>query len=107
MTEPIPDYLFEVETPLGFKVRTTTEYWEIITTIKHPVMKNRLDDVQKALTNPDEIRQSKSDEQVLLFYKADAKRWVCAVVKRLNGEGFLITAYTPDTIKEGKHLWNR
>jgi hypothetical protein len=30
---------------------------------------------------------------------------MCAVAKRLNGEGFLITAYVTDTIKEGEHLW--
>jgi hypothetical protein len=30
--------LFEVSTPLGFRVRVTRSYWELITTIKHPVM---------------------------------------------------------------------
>jgi hypothetical protein len=30
------DILFEVETPLGFKVRVTKEYWRTITTQKHP-----------------------------------------------------------------------
>jgi len=30
--------LFEVSTPLGFRVRVTRFYWELITTIKHPVM---------------------------------------------------------------------
>ncbi len=31
-------------------------------------------------------------------------RWVCALTRRLNGEGFLITAYPTDTIKERDHL---
>jgi len=30
-----------------------------------------------------------------------AKCWVVAVTKRLNGDGFLITAYQTDAIKEG------
>ena len=30
--------LFEVPTPLGFRVRVTRSYWDLITTIKHPVM---------------------------------------------------------------------
>jgi len=43
---------------------------------------------------------------VLLFYKASGdRRWVCAVCRRLNGDGFLITAYPTDAIKEGDHLW--
>jgi len=32
------DLLFEVLTPLGFNVRVTHAYWEMIVTIKHPVM---------------------------------------------------------------------
>lgn len=33
--------LFEIETPLGFRVRVTRAYWELITTVKHPVMAGR------------------------------------------------------------------
>lgn len=81
--------LFFVETPLGFGVRTTTSYWELITTVKHPVMLGREADVVLTLSNPDEVRQSQGDRSVYLFYRSDGKkRWVCAVTKRLNGEGF-------------------
>jgi len=98
--------LFEVVTPLGFSVRTTVDHWEIITSIKHPAMRNREADVQATLSNPDEIRQSKSDRHVYLFYREDgAQRWVCAVARRLNGDGFLITTYRTSAIKEGIHLW--
>ena len=98
--------LFEVETPLGFSVRTTVAYWDIITTIKHPTLRGREKDVQTALSNPDEVRISKSDDQVYLFYHLDGvTRWVCAVAKRLNGEGFLITAYRTSNVKEGTLIW--
>lgn len=53
------EILFEVETPLGFRVRVTVEYWQVIVTIKHPVMLGREADVQDVLQNPDEIRLSK------------------------------------------------
>ncbi|MEC4894936.1 MAG: DUF4258 domain-containing protein [Oscillatoria sp. PMC 1051.18] len=100
--------LFVVETPLGFSVRTTTSYWEVITTVKHPVMRGRETDVVVTLSNPDEIRQSTSDRAVYLFYRSDGeKRWVCAVTKRLNGDGFLITAYRTSAIKEGTVIWRR
>lgn len=98
---------FEVETPLNFRVRTTVNYWEMIVRIKHPIMKGMEEDVKETLSNPDEIRKSKNDPNVYLFYKYEREnRWICAVVKRLNGEGFLITTFPTDSIKEGERLWS-
>ena len=100
------DLLFEVDTPLGFRVRVTRSYWELISTIKHPVMAGREKDVVDTLENPAEIRVSKRDAAVFLFYKPERMgRWVCAVTKQLNGDGFLITAYPTDAIKEGVRVW--
>jgi len=100
------DIFFEVSTPLGFSVGVTRQYWELIVTVKHPVMHARAADVQAALQTPDEVRRSRSDPSVLLFYRAEQHgRWLCAVVKRLNDEGFLITTYPTDAIKEGQQIW--
>ena len=102
------EILFEVETPLGFRVRVTAEYWKVIVEIKHPVMLGREADIQEVLRNPDEIRLSKKDPSVYLFYKPEKiGRWVCAVTKRLDGEGFLITAYPTDAVKEGEQIWHK
>ena len=102
------DIFFEVSTPLGFRVRVTRSYWEFIVTVKHPVMRERATTVQDALQTPDEVRQSRSDPEVFLFYCADSPgRWVCAVAKRLDGEGFLITTYLTDAIKEGEGVWSK
>lgn|SRR5574341_1286993 len=102
------DILFKAATPLGFEVRTARAYWELITTIKHPVMAGRESEVRAVLETPDTIRVSKSDPDVYLFYKSEQPdRWVCAVARRLDGEGFLITAYVTDAIKEGKQIWPR
>ena len=69
-------------------------------------MAGRETKVQEVLQNPDEIRVSKRDPSVYLFYKSEKiGRWVCTVTKRLNGEGFLITAYPTDAIKEGRKIW--
>ena len=98
--------LFEVVTPLGFRVRVTRAYWELIVTVKHPVMAGREADVQATLQSPNEIRVSKRDANVFLFYKPERMgRWVCAVAKRLDGEGFLVTTYPTDAIKEGVRKW--
>jgi len=41
--------LFEVRTPLGFSVRVTKARWELITTVKDPVMTGREAIVKMAL----------------------------------------------------------
>jgi hypothetical protein len=98
--------LFDAVTPVGFHVRVTRARWELIVNEKHPAMKGRERDVKTALENPDEVRESKSDSAVFLFYTTDGpKRWVCAVTKRSDQNGFLITAYPTDAIKEGTRIW--
>jgi hypothetical protein len=100
--------LFLATTPLGFQVRVMRAYWEIIVSIKHPAMAGREDDVKKTLEDPDEIRQSRSDKNVYLFYKTEReKRWICAVSKQTGSEGFLITTYPTDAIKEGVQIWHK
>ena len=100
------DVLLEARTPLGFSVRVTRQRWLLIVSAKHPVMAGREVSVKGALEVPDEIRQSRTDAQVLLFYKAEApKRWTCAVVKRAETSAFLITTYPTDAIKEGLRVW--
>ena len=65
-------------------------------------------EIQQTLANPDEIRRSSRDPNVLLFYLVlKENRWVVAVSRRLNGNGFLITAYQTDAIKEGELLWHK
>jgi len=101
-------FLFEVNTPLGVRVRVTHSYWELISTIKHPVIAGHKNAVMNTLKDPDEIRMSRRDPTVYLFYKSQhAGRWVCAVAKQLNGEGFSVMAYPTDAIKEGKRIWHK
>jgi hypothetical protein len=102
------DILFTVQTPLGFSVRIPRRSWELIVTIKHPVMAGREADVRGTLQSPAQVRRSRSDPAVYLFYRPERPgRWICVVVKRLNGEGFLITTYPTEAIKEGERVWSR
>jgi hypothetical protein len=60
------------------------------------------------LENPDEICQSKSEEDVYLFYSAEReKRWICAVSRHTGNTGFLITSYPTEAIKEGVQIWHK
>lgn len=100
------EFLFEVATPLGFRVRVSRAYWDVIVTIKHPIMAGHEATVRDVLARPDEVRVSRSDDAVYLFYGREREhRWVCAVAKRIDDEGFLITAYPTDAVKEGVRVW--
>jgi Domain of unknown function (DUF4258) len=104
--DPDQELLFDALTPLGFRVPVTHDRWKLITTVKHPVMMGREADVKNTLENPEQIRRSRSDPDVLLFYQGTGeRRWVCAVAKHATGQGFLITAYPTDAIKEGTQIW--
>lgn len=98
---------FEVKTPIGFTVRTTDEYWERIVTEKHRNMRDREAEVKKALGDPDIVRQSVADPNVVLFYRFHEINWTIAVVRRQNEEGFLITCYVTAAIKKGTEIWKR
>ena len=100
------NYLFNVITPLNFTVHTTSEYWQKLL-IKHPELEGKLSDVQKTLLEPTEIRKSKRDELIFLFYSEDVKHWLCVVTKKIKLEGFLVTAYITDKIKEGEIVWQK
>ena len=100
------DFLFDVATPLGFRVHTTRNYWLTRVCVKHSDLQDRLDEVVDALVNPDAVRRSVKNADVCLFYRLEYPgRYICVVARRLNGDGFLITAYPADYIKGGELLW--
>ncbi|OGG54871.1 MAG: hypothetical protein A3F84_13170 [Candidatus Handelsmanbacteria bacterium RIFCSPLOWO2_12_FULL_64_10] len=99
------DLAFDALTPLGFRVRCTRAWWEYISTVKHPILKDRRQDVIDTLEHPLEIRRSTKDPAVLLFYREVEPRFLVAVTRQNNGEGFLITAYPADRLKRGEVLW--
>ncbi len=97
-------HIFEVLTPLGFSVRSTASYWALIVG-KHPEIAGRQAEVQTCLRSPDQIRHSKIDRMVSLFYQSQPPYYLCVIVKRLNDTGFVITCYLADKIKEGEKIW--
>jgi hypothetical protein len=99
---------FEIKTPLGITVRTTKEYWEKIITLKHPSIAKYENKVKEALEEPDQIRRSKQDLGVNLYYKSLGEIYVCAVVDQIDSfEGYIITAYLTDRIKEGEQIYDK
>lgn len=100
------DEYFKVKTPLGVTIRTTKAYWQRIITTKHPNVAKHESDVKEALKNPDEIRRSKQDIKVHLYYKSIGEVSICVVADHVTGkEGYIITAYLTDRIKEGEQIY--
>ena len=75
--------------------------------MKHPPMRGRLADVERTLADPDQVRRSVNDADVLLFHRHVRPRWVCAVVKLSADVVYLITAYPADRIKQGDLVWTK
>ena len=95
---------FVVPTPVGFRVRTTESYWSLLL-MKHPEIAGRERDVQETLLRPDRVYRSRHDGRVHLFYRRDGVYHLCVVAKRLDEEGFIVTVYVTDSIKEGEQVW--
>lgn len=75
-------------------------------------MKEQKSRIAETLREPDQVRQSRSDQQVELFYKLYPQtpvttKYLCVVVKALPSDHFIITAYYTDTVKKGEILWEK
>ena len=102
----VEDVYFQITTPLGVKVRTTKTYWLRIVETKHPIMRKFENEAKQALEKPDQIRRSLQDPKVHLYYKIIGNLSVCVVVDHLTEkDGYIITAYLTDRIKEGEEIY--
>ena len=100
------DEYFKVSTPLGVTIRTTKKYWKRIIETKHPSIAKHEKGVKLALKDPDQIRKSKQDSRVHLYYRSIGKIYICVVADHLTKtEGYIVTSYLTDRIKEGEQIY--
>lgn len=76
----------------------------------HPEMSGQEKRIVECLLSPEQVRQSRTDERVELFYKYFADtlvgdKYLCVVIKNGIDDLFLVTAYFTDKVKEGKVLY--
>jgi len=98
---------FKVKCKLGKTVRTSIDYWNAIIESKHPIIRRYEKEVKETLKEPVEVRKSKKDPSVYLYYRRYERYYVCVLAKHLDGEGFIITAYLSDNVKRGEIVWRR
>ncbi len=79
--------------------------------LDHPEMANMETEIGETLLRPEHVAQSRSDEEVRLYYRFYPEtrvggKFLCVVVKFREEDAFVITAYLTDKIKEGEILWS-
>ncbi len=92
----------------GHAVRLTDERRMHI--LEHPEMQGLAAEIERVLLQPQLVRRSRSDAAVRLFYEFYAQtivggKWLCVVVKYVENDVFVVTAYLTDKPKAGEDLW--
>jgi hypothetical protein len=92
----------------GRSVRLTDE--RVTHILQHEEMAGMEADIERVLQAPTEVRVSRSDNTVQLFYEFYAQtrvggKWLCVVVKYPPDDAFVVTAYLTDQLKPGETIW--
>lgn len=92
----------------GRSVRLTDERTAHI--LQHQEMAEMESEIERVLQAPAEVRVSRSDNTVQLFYAFYARsqvggKWLCVVVKCPLDDAFVVTAYLTDQLKVGEVIW--
>jgi len=98
---------FDVISSLGKRIRITQAHWKLLTQRKHLEIEGLEQDVQLTLIEAEVVRVSQEDDDVFLYYRRYKKYYLCVVCRHLNGEGFIITSYLTDRVKEGHEIWRK
>jgi hypothetical protein len=97
-----------LEDCFGQKVRLTDERLAHI--LEHPEMSDMEAEIERVVRQPQFVRSSRSDDAVRLFYEFCALtlvggKWLCVVVKYIEDDAFVITAYLTGKPNAGENLW--
>jgi len=93
----------------GIGVRLTEERMAHIH--EHPEMQGMENTVAETLSEPELVIRSLSDEQARLYYRSYSDtpvgaKLLCVVVKMVDTDAFVVTAYLTDRLKRGEILWS-
>jgi len=94
----------------GICVRLTEERLAHI--LEHPEMKDVEPRIHQTLARPERVIESLSDPQARLYYRCYVgtrigNKHLCVVVKVIEADAFVVTAYLTDKVKKGRQLWPR
>lgn len=91
------EHIFIVTDSSGRKIRLSKEQWRHIAQ-EHPEVVPYLEEIKETLGSPITITTFYYDNKIKYFYKylkyrASPYKYLLIIVKYLNGEGFIVTAY--------------
>jgi hypothetical protein len=94
----------------GRRIRLTEERLAHI--LEHPEMKDAEAQIEETLARPEQVMESLSDTRAWLYYRLYVgtligNKHLCVVVKMLEADAFVVTAYLTDKVKKGRQLWPR
>ena len=94
--------VLETNSKLGKRIRLTEVQWDHIA-YKHKEIIDQIEKIKRVLEDPDTIYFSPSEDnyQYCKLYRETpvTEKYLLLVVKHLNGEGFVITAFFVSRIK--------
>ncbi len=101
---PIAPY-HEIVSAMGKKIKILNAGWENIVR-KHPDLADKFSQLTKTIARAEIIMTSKTDPVVYLYYrKAAGRKYLCAICKHYDGDGFLITAYYTYHLQGAHIVW--
>lgn len=90
-------------------VRLTDERLSHI--LDHPEMSGMESAIAETLRKPESVIQSRSEAGARLYYRLYpgtqvGEKYLCIVVKVLQEDAFILTAYLTDRLKRGEVIWS-
>ena len=92
----------------GLAIRLTDERLAHI--LEHPEMADLEPAIEETLLKPEQVTESFSDQTAKLYYRFYVTtmvggKYLCVVVKTVDADAFVLTAYLTDKVKRGKSIW--
>jgi len=96
-------YFFQIRDKSGRDIYLSKERWTHINQ-EHPELSGYLEEIKETLKNPSKIKTFEYDENIRYYYnyyksRQSPAKYLLIIVKYLNGNGFIITAYFVRSIK--------
>ena len=104
------DILLEVKDIFNKNIRITKAYWEYVLYTKHREAIDELntDLLRQCLEDPDLVISTLEESVIQFYHQMTDTRFVCVVVRHLNGDGFVITSYITRQPKRNKKIiWQK
>jgi len=97
------NWIFEIIDKSGRKIHLSSERWSHIN-LEHPEVAPYFEEIKETLRKPTKITIFSHDKDIRYYYsyiksRDSPEKYLLAIVKYLNGEGFIITSYFVKNIK--------